>query len=185
MSKLSNIVGFVKNNAKTIGVAAASVTAFAAAAVCANKAMTKVEKIKEEYENHIKDIEDTLVNEDIPETTYSKEDGANDAHIFKTQAIVKGVKAFIPTTSILIAGCVSAKVFGVSNGLMAGIIGLAAGVVYWDAKDPKRTLKEKAVNWSRMFAWISISAATVMISVGSCLLGIDKIKNIKKGALVQ
>ena len=39
MSKISNILGFVKSHAKTIGIVASSATAFAATAVSVNKAV--------------------------------------------------------------------------------------------------------------------------------------------------
>lgn len=128
MSAFSNITGFVKNHAKTIGVVASSAVAFAATAVSVNKAVVKVDEVKKEYENHIKDVEMVLQNDDIPEEKYSQEDAENDIRILKTQRVVKTVLAFTPTISIVmasvIANCMLKTPFILIGSILGGTIGM-------------------------------------------------------------
>lgn len=123
MSVFSNIVGFVKDNAKAIGVVAASVTAFAATAASVDKAIVKVDEIKKEYENHIKNVETVLEDENIPEEKYSQEDAENDIRILKTQRIVKTIRAFVPATIIVGIGIIGDCMLKTHYILASSIIG--------------------------------------------------------------
>lgn len=129
MSKISNILGFVKSHAKTIGIVASSATAFAATAVSVNKAVVKVDEVKKEYEDHINDVETVLADENIPESKYSQEDAENDIQIITTQRIVKSVTAFLPTAVLVgisaAATCAFKSPFVIISSILGGSIGFA------------------------------------------------------------
>ncbi len=129
MSAFSNIVGFVKSHAKTIGVVASSATAFVATAVSVNKAVVKVDEVKKEYEDHINDVETVLADENIPESKYSQEDAENDIQIITTQRIVKSITAFLPTALLVgisaATTCAFKTPFVVISSVLGGSIGFA------------------------------------------------------------
>ena len=127
MSVFSSVTNFVKDHAKTIGVVASTVTAFAATAVSVNKAIVKVDEVKKEYEEHIKVVEMVLANEDIPEEKYSKEDAENDIRIITTQKTAKTFLAFVPTLFIVgfsaLANCVIKPPYILIGSISGGTIG--------------------------------------------------------------
>lgn len=161
MSKFSNIVGFVKNNAKSIGIATASATAFATAAVLTGKALTKVDKVKEEYEEKMKDIESVLENPDIPEETYSQEDAENDTRIIKTQAVVKSVTAFAPVAAVIGASIIGSRILGAPMVFTASMLGGTVGASYLMLRKPEVTKEEKV----RTFVGSLVVSATAIIIV--------------------
>lgn len=130
MSAFSNIVGFVKSHAKTIGIVASSATAFAATAVSVNKAVVKVDEVKKEYEDHINDVETVLANENIPESKYSQEDAENDIRILTTQRIVKSITAFLPTAILVGASAAATCAFKTPFVIVGSVLGGSIGFAY-------------------------------------------------------
>ena len=130
MMEAANIVNFVKDNAKTIGAVAISAATFTAAAVCAEKVVTKLDIIKEEHKKRMQEIEEVLADESIPAETYTEEDAANDAHILKTQAVVNGAKAFLPSMIVIGSGIVAGKALNSIYIPVAAAAGSAVGVAF-------------------------------------------------------
>lgn len=143
MSAFSNIVGFVKNHGKAIGVVAASATAFAATAVCTSKAITKVDMIKKEQNERLQEVKEVLDDPNIPESKYSHEDAANDTRIIKGQAIVKSVKSFVPVISIIGGSIVASKIFDTPIVFIASMLGGTAGATHLFISDPNISKSEK------------------------------------------
>lgn len=167
---MTNVFGFIKKNAKTISMVTTSVTVFAAAAICANKSLTKVDKIKKEYESNIKDVEEVLSNDSIPEEKYSHEDAENDIRIFKTQKAVKTMTAFLPVIGVFSLGGISSRVLKCPEIFMCAIYGTVAGLLYSDFK-----LTNKVTNIVRGLSWCSILAPIGFSVIGLTKAGFNRV----------
>lgn len=136
----------MKINTKKLGIAAASVAAFTVSAICAKKACTKLEKIKEERDTRLNEIEEALTDESLAEE-YSKEDAKNDTKLIKTQATVKSIYAFVPSVACAGVSIVVGNKIGSADVVSSSFIGAAGGTVWAlikrkdiDAEEKKSTL---------------------------------------------
>lgn len=181
MSKISNIVGFVKDHAKTIGIVASSATAFVATAVSVNKAVVKVDEIKKEYENHINDVEMVLADENIPEDKYSQEDAENDIRILKTQRVVNSVVSFLPAVAIVGGSAIANCALGAPIVLVSSMLGGTAGAMYRSFKNPNTTKQEKKKTFigSLVVSGVSLLSIFVLNTIRFAN------KNISEGGIVN
>lgn len=181
MSKISNIVGFVKSHAKTIGIVASSATAFAATAISVNKAIVKVDEVKKEYEDHIKDVETVLANENIPESKYSQEDAENDIRILKTQRVVSSISAFLPTAAIIGGSVIANCVLGAPIIFISSVLGGTAGAMYRSFKNPNTTKEEK----QKTFIGSIVVSGISLLSISAMNIIRSSIKDVAKGVVVD
>ena len=85
---MKNLLGFVKENKKTIGIIAGAIASIIVAKKVNRKINTKMEKIEKEYEE-MKEVIETTHEMNLPE--YSEEDYNNDTRINTTKKVVKSI----------------------------------------------------------------------------------------------
>ena len=85
---MKNLLGFVKENKKTIGMIAGAIASVIVAKKVGKKINTKIEKIEKEYEE-MKEVIEATHEMNLPE--YSEEDYNNDNRINTTKKVVKKI----------------------------------------------------------------------------------------------
>ena len=85
---MKNLLGFVKENKKTIGLIAGAIASIIVAKKVNRKINTKIEKVEKEYEE-MKEVIETTHEMNLPE--YSEEDYNNDTKINTTKKVVKSI----------------------------------------------------------------------------------------------
>ena len=85
---MKNLLEFVKENKKTIGIIAGAITSIIVAKKVNRKINTKMEKVEKEYEE-MKEVIETTHEMNLPE--YSEEDYNNDIRINTTKKVVKSI----------------------------------------------------------------------------------------------
>ena len=85
---MKNLLGFVKENKKAIGLIAGAIASLIVAKKVNRKINTKMEKIEKEYEE-MKEVIETTHEMNLPE--YSEEDYNNDTRINTTKKVVKSI----------------------------------------------------------------------------------------------
>lgn len=85
---MKNILGFVKENKKTIGIIAGAIASIIVAKKVNRKINTKIEKVEKEYEE-MKEVIEATHGMNLPE--YSEEDYNNDTRINTTKKVVKKI----------------------------------------------------------------------------------------------
>lgn len=85
---MKNILGFVKENKKTIGMLAGAIVGLFVAKKVNRKINTKLDKIEKEYEE-MEEVIETTREMNLPE--YSEEDYNNDKRINTTKKVVKKI----------------------------------------------------------------------------------------------
>ena len=85
---MKNLLGFVKENKKAIGLIAGAIASIIVAKKVNRKINTKMEKIEKEYEE-MKEVIETTHEMNLPE--YSEEDYNNDTRINTTKKVVKSI----------------------------------------------------------------------------------------------
>ena len=89
---MKNLLGFVKENKKTIGIIAGAIASIIVAKKVNRKINTKIEKVEKEYEE-MKEVIETTHEMNLPE--YSEEDYNNDTRINTTKKVVKKISLVI------------------------------------------------------------------------------------------
>ena len=85
---MKNLLGFVKENKKNIGILVGAIASIIVAKKVGKKINTKMEKIEKEYDE-MDEIIETTHEMDLPE--YSEEDYNNDKRINTTKKVVKKI----------------------------------------------------------------------------------------------
>ena len=85
---MKNLLGFVKENKKAIGLIAGTIASIIVAKKVNRKINTKIEKVEKEYEE-MKEVIETTHEMNLPE--YSEEDYNNDTRINTTKKVVKSI----------------------------------------------------------------------------------------------
>ena len=85
---MKNLLGFVKENKKTIGMIIGAMASVIVAKKVGKKINTKMEKVEKEYEE-MKEVIETTHEMNLPE--YSEEDYNNDTRINTTKKVVKSI----------------------------------------------------------------------------------------------
>ena len=85
---MKNLLGFVKENKKTIGLLAGAIATLIVGKKVSKKINAKMEKVEKEYEE-MDEVIETTHNMNLPE--YSEEDYNNDKRINTTKKVVKKI----------------------------------------------------------------------------------------------
>ena len=117
---MKNLLGFVKENKKTIGIIAGAIASIIIAKKVNRTINTKIEKVEKEYKV-MKEVTETTHEMNLPE--YSEEDYNNDTRINTTKKVVKTIclKACKIVSSaplpilVFLMGCLQQRII-VSNG---------------------------------------------------------------------
>ena len=138
---MKNILGFVKENKKTIGILAGAIASLIVAKKVGKKINNKIEKIEKEYEE-MNEVIETTHEMNLPE--YSEEDYNNDKMINTTKKVVKKVGlvigklcvSSIPSMIIMIDHCyrmhqVSLQEETTEGEMLGDILGLLPALVLW------------------------------------------------------
>ena len=138
---MKNLLGFVKENKKTIGLIAGAIATLIVGKKVSKKINAKIEKVEKEYEEMDKIIE-TTHEMNLPE--YSEEDYNNDKMINTTKKVVKKVGlvigklcvSSIPSMIIMIDHCYRMHQVSLQEGTTEGemlgdILGLIPALVLW------------------------------------------------------
>ena len=89
---MKNLLGFVKENKKTIGMIAGAIASVIVAKKVGKKINAKIEKVEKEYEE-MNEVIETTHEMNLPE--YSEEDYNNDKRINTTKKVVKKIGLII------------------------------------------------------------------------------------------
>ena len=138
---MKNILGFVKENKKTIGILAGAIASLIVAKKVGKKINNKIEKVEKEYEE-MNEVIETTHEMNLPE--YSEEDYNNDKMINTTKKVVKKVGlvigklcvSSIPSMIIMIDHCYRMHQVSLQEGTTEGemlgdILGLIPALVLW------------------------------------------------------
>ena len=138
---MKNILGFVKENKKAIGLIAGTIASLIVAKKVGKKINNKIEKVEKEYDEMDKIIE-TTHEMNLPE--YSEEDYNNDKKINTTKKVVKKVGlvigklciSSIPSILVMIDHCyrmhqVSLREGTTEGEMLGNILGLLPASVLW------------------------------------------------------
>ena len=138
---MKNLLGFVKENKKTIGLIAGAIASIIVAKKVNRKINTKMEKIEKEYEE-MKEIIETTHEMNLPE--YSEEDYNNDTRINTTKKVVKKISlvigklciSSIPAVLLIIDNFCRMRLASIEDGttdgeLLGNIIGLLPASLVW------------------------------------------------------
>ena len=138
---MKNILGFVKENKKAIGLIAGAIATLIVGKKVSKKINAKIEKVEKEYEEMDKIIE-TTHEMNLPE--YSEEDYNNDKKINTTKKVVKKVGlvigklciSSIPSILVMIDHCyrmhqVSLREGTTEGEMLGNILGLLPASVLW------------------------------------------------------
>ena len=94
---MKNLLGFVKENKKAIGLIAGTIVTLIVGKKVSKKINAKIEKIEKEYDE-MDEVIETTHEMNLPE--YSEEDYNNDKRINTTKKVVKKIGLFIGRLSI-------------------------------------------------------------------------------------
>ena len=138
---MKNLLGFVKENKKTIGILAGAIASLIVAKKVGKKINNKIEKVEKEYEE-MNEVIETTHEMNLPE--YSEEDYNNDKMINTTKKVVKKVGlvigklcvSSIPSMIIMIDHCYRMHQVSLQEGTTEGemlgdILGLIPALVLW------------------------------------------------------
>lgn len=138
---MKNLLGFVKENKKTIGLIAGAIATLIVGKKVSKKINAKIEKVEKEYEEMDKIIE-TTHEMNLPE--YSEDDYNNDKKINTTKKVVKKVGlvigklciSSIPSIIVMIDHCyrmhqVSLREGTTEGEMLGNILGLIPASVLW------------------------------------------------------
>ena len=140
---MKNLLGFVKENKKTIVMLAGAIASIIVAKKVNRKINDKIEKVEKEYEE-MKEVIETTHEMNLPE--YSEEDYNNDKKINATKKVVKKVGltigklciSSIPSIIVMIDHCYRIRQASLQEGTTEGekmgyIIALLPASVLWYA----------------------------------------------------
>lgn len=138
---MKNLLGFVKENKKAIGLIAGAIATLIVGKKVSKKINAKIEKVEKEYDEMDKIIE-TTHEMNLPE--YSEEDYNNDKKINTTKKVVKKVGlvigklciSSIPSIIVMIDHCyrmhqVSLRERTTEGEMLGNILGLLPASVLW------------------------------------------------------
>ena len=138
---MKNLLGFVKENKKAIGLIAGAIASIIVAKKVNRKINTKMEKVEKEYEE-MKEVIETTHEMNLPE--YSEEDYNNDKIINTTKKVVKKIGLIIgklcissiPSIMVMIDHCyrmhqVSLREGTTEGEMLGNILGLLPASVLW------------------------------------------------------
>ena len=138
---MKNLLGFVKENKKAIGLIAGAIATLIVGKKVSKKINAKIEKVEKEYDEMDKIIE-TTHEMNLPE--YSEEDYNNDKRINITKKVVKKVSLVIgklcissvPAIMLMIDHCyrmhqVSLREGTTEGEMLGNILGLLPASVLW------------------------------------------------------
>ena len=138
---MKNLLGFVKENKKAIGLIAGAIATLIVGKKVSKKINAKIEKVEKEYEEMDKIIE-TTHEMNLPE--YSEEDYNNDKKINTTKKVVKKISlvigrlciSSIPAILLMIDHCCRMRLASIEDGttdgeLLGDIIGLLPASLVW------------------------------------------------------
>ena len=140
---MKNLLSFVKENKKTIGILAGAIASLIVAKKVGKKLNEKIEKVEKEYEE-MDEVIETTHEMNLPE--YSEEDYNNDKMINTTKKVIKKIGlvigklciSSIPSIIVMIDHCCrmhqASLQEGTTDGEMLGdILGLLPASVLWYA----------------------------------------------------
>ena len=138
---MKNLLGFVKDNKKTIGLLAGAIATLFVAKKVNRKINDRIDKVEKEYKE-MKEVIETTHEMNLPE--YSEEDYNNDKRINTTKKVVKKVGLVIsklcvssvPSMIIMIDHCYRMHQVSLQEGTTEGemlgdILGLIPALVLW------------------------------------------------------
>ena len=138
---MKNLLGFVKENKKAIGLIAGAIATLIVGKKVSKKINAKIEKVEKEYEEMDKIIE-TTHEMNLPE--YSEEDYNNDKKINTTKKVVKKIGlvigrlsiSSIPAVLLMIDNFCRMRLASIEDGttdgeLLGNIIGLLPASLVW------------------------------------------------------
>ena len=138
---MKNLLGFVKENKKTIGLIAGAIASLIVAKKVGKKINNKIEKVDKEYEE-MNEVIETTHEMNLPE--YSEEDYNNDKRINTTKKVVKKIGLVIsklcissvPSIIVMIDHCYRMHQASLQEGTTEGellfdILGLIPVLVLW------------------------------------------------------
>ena len=138
---MKNILGFIKENKKTIGILAGAIATLLVARKVNRKINAKIEKVEKEYDEMNEVIESTH-EMNLPE--YTEEDYNNDKRINTTKKVVKKIGltigklciSSIPSIIVMIDHCYRIRQASLQEGTTEGekmgyILGLLPASVLW------------------------------------------------------
>ena len=140
---MKNLLGFVMENKKTIGLLAGAIASVIVAKKVGKKINDKMEKVEKEYEE-MEEVIETTHEMNLPE--YSEEDYNNDKMINTTKKVVKKIGltvgklciSSIPSIIVMIDHCYRIRQASLQEGttegeMMGCILGLLPASVLWYA----------------------------------------------------
>ena len=138
---MKNLLGFVKENKKAIGLIAGAIATLIVGKKVSKKINAKIEKVEKEYEEMNEIIENTH-KMNLPE--YSEEDYNNDKRINTTKKVVKKISlvigklciSSIPSIMVMIDHCyrmhqVSLREGTTEGEMLGNILGLLPASILW------------------------------------------------------
>ena len=138
---MKNLLGFVKENKKTIGLIAGAIASLIVAKKVGKKINNKIEKVDKEYEE-MNEVIETTHEMNLPE--YSEEDYNNDKKINATKKVVKKIGlvigklciSSIPSIMVMIDHCyrmhqVSLREETTEGEMLGNILGLLPASILW------------------------------------------------------
>ena len=138
---MKNLLGFVKENKKAIGLIAGTIATLIIGKKVSKKINAKIEKVEKEYKEMDEVIESTH-DMNLPE--YSEEDYNNDKRINTTKKVVKRIGlvigrlciSSIPAVLLMIDHCCRMRLASIEDGttdgeLLGDIIGLLPASLVW------------------------------------------------------
>ena len=140
---MKNLLGFVKENKKAIGLIAGTIATLIIGKKVSKKINNKIEKIEKEY-NEMDEVIETTHEMNLPE--YSEEDYNNDKIINTTKKVVKKIGltigklciSSIPSILMMIDNFCRMRLASIEDGttdgeLLGNILGLLPASVLWYA----------------------------------------------------
>ena len=140
---MKNLLGFVKENKKAIGLIAGAIATLIVGKKVSKKINAKIEKIEKEYDE-MDEVIETTHEMNLPE--YSEEDYNNDKRINTTKKVVKKISlvigklciSSIPSIMVMIDHCyrmhqVSLREGTTEGEMLGNILGLLPASVLWYA----------------------------------------------------
>ena len=138
---MKNLLGFVKENKKTIGLIAGTIATLIVGKKVSKKINATIEKVEKEYDEMDKIIE-TTHEMNLPE--YSEDDYNNDKRINTTKKVVKRIGltigklciSSIPAILLMIDNCCRMRLASLEEGttegeLLGDILGLIPASLVW------------------------------------------------------
>ena len=138
---MKNLLGFVKENKKAIGLIAGAIATLIIGKKVSKKINAKIEKVEKEYEE-MNEVIETTHKMNLPE--YSEEDYNNDKRINTTKKVVKKISlvigklciSSIPSIMVMIDHCyrmhqVSLREGTTEGEMLGNILGLLPASILW------------------------------------------------------